>query len=173
MGEHYSLLVEAHIFIYDGCSQENYEPKLPFEGNLNFFISSVVSPFSQVSYNTYAIGNGSSTSSEGTVYSFYQCRGDLQTVDCLNCMESYYLRYDRASFLGMLDTNLKFKKCSESVENDAEFFRRIDDVLAKLQKGVGFKVSSSSMVKGFAQCLGDLSSSDCSSCVGDVVGKLN
>ncbi|KAL4326172.1 hypothetical protein GQ457_11G000820 [Hibiscus cannabinus] len=186
----YGLLVQAHIFIYAGCSQEKYEPNLPFEGNLNSFLSSVVSSSSQVSYNTYAIGNGSS---EGTVYGLYQCRGDLQTADCFKCMEaavnqielvcpySYgaslqlegcYLRYDRASFLGTLDTNLEFKKCSKSVGNDVEFFRHRDDVLAALQAGVGFKVSSSGMVQGFAQCLGDLSSSDCSSCIGDAVGKL-
>ncbi|GMI75838.1 plasmodesmata-located protein 8 [Hibiscus trionum] len=189
----YGVLVKAHTFIYAGCSQEKYGPNLPFEGNLNSFLSSVVTSSSQVSYNAYAVGNGSSTSPEGTVYGLYQCRGDLQTADCSKCMvsaisqigllcpysygaslqlEGCYLRYERASFLGMLDTSLEFKKCSKSVENDVEFFRRRDDVLADLQAGVGFKVSSSGMVEGFAQCLGDLSSTDCSSCIGDAVGKL-
>ncbi|KAK8639760.1 hypothetical protein V6N13_138130 [Hibiscus sabdariffa] len=97
-------------------------------------------------------------SSKGTVYDLYQCMG---------C----YLRHDCASFLGTLNTNLKFKKYSKSVDNNVEFFRRGDVVLAELQASVGFKVSSSGMVEGFAQCLGDLSSSDCYSYIGDVVGK--
>ncbi|MBA0736999.1 hypothetical protein Gogos_010482 [Gossypium gossypioides] len=191
----HGLLVKPHIFIYGGCSQEKYGPNTPFEANLNAFLSSVVTSSSQVSYNTYATGNGSSTPPDGTtVYGLYQCRGDLQRPDCSRCMKSAvnqiglvcpysygaslqlegcYLRYDRASFLGTLDTSLKFKKCSKSsVNNDVEFFRRRDIVLADLQAGVGFKVSSSGMVEGFSQCMGDLSSSDCSSCLGDAVGKL-
>lgn len=191
-----NLLVKAHIFIYAGCSQEKYAPNSPFEGNLNSFLASVVSSSSQASYNTYAIGNGTSTPTpEGgtTVYGLYQCRGDVQTVDCHRCMESAvnqiglvcpysygaslqlegcYIRYAHANFLGTPDTSLKFKKCSKSVNNDVEFFRRRDDVLADLQAAIGFKVSSSGLVEGFAQCLGDLSSSDCSSCLGDAVGKL-
>lgn len=190
----HGLLVKPHIFIYGGCSQEKYGRNTPFEANLNAFLSSVVTSSSQVSYNTYATGNGSSTPPDGTtVYGLYQCRGDLQRPDCSRCMQSAvnqialvcpysygaslqlegcYLRYDRASFLGTLDTSLKFKKCSKSSVNDVEFFRRRDIVLADLQAGVGFKVSSSGMVEGFSQCIGDLSSSDCSSCLGDAVGKL-
>ncbi|XVF79859.1 hypothetical protein PTKIN_Ptkin15bG0023900 [Pterospermum kingtungense] len=190
---YFGHLVKAHSFIYAGCSQEKYTPNSPFEANLNSFLTSVVSSSSQVSYNTYAIGNGSSTPPEATIYGLYQCRGDLQTVDCSRCMESAvnqihlvcpfsygaslqlegcYLRYEHGNFLGTLDTSLRFKKCSRSVSNDVEFFRRRDDVLADLQAGIGFKVSSSGLVEGFAQCLGDLSSSDCSSCLGDAVGKL-
>ncbi|EOX96264.1 Plasmodesmata-located protein 8 isoform 1 [Theobroma cacao] len=190
---YFGHLVKAHIFIYAGCSQEKYAPNSPFEGNLNSFLASVVSSSSQVSYNTYAIGNESSTPPESTLYGLYQCRGDLQTADCSRCMESVvnqiglvcpysygaslqlegcYLRYEHANFLGTPDTGLRFKKCSKSVNNDVEFFRRRDDVLADLQAAIGFKVSSSGLVEGFAQCLGDLSSSDCSSCLGDAVGKL-
>lgn len=153
-----------------------------------------MSSSSQVSYNSYAIGNGTSpTSQEGVVYGLYQCRGDLNPTDCNKCVEgavnqiglvcpySYgasfqlegcFLRYERIDFLGKLDTSLAYKKCRKSVNNDVEFYKRRDDVLADLQSGIGFKVSSSGLVEGFAQCLGDLNQADCSSCLADAVGKL-
>ncbi|CAK7347882.1 unnamed protein product [Dovyalis caffra] len=120
-------------------------------------------------------------------------QGDLKTTDCSRCIESAvnqislvcpysygaalqlegcYARYEHNDFLGRLDTSLRYKKCSKSVNNDVEFFKRRDDVLADLQTAMGFKVSSSGSVEGYAQCLGDLSSSDCSSCLADAVGQL-
>ncbi|XP_061345080.1 plasmodesmata-located protein 8-like [Gastrolobium bilobum] len=184
----------ANIFIYAGCSQEKYQPNSPFEGNLNSFLTSVVSSSSEVTYNSFAIGNGSSTPPEGTIYGLYQCRGDLHPIDCSKCvarsvsqiglvcpyalgaslqLEGCYLRYEHSGdFLGKLDTSLRYRKCSKAVTNDVEFFRRRDDVLADLQTANGFRVSSSGLVEGFAQCLGDLTLSDCSSCLTDAVGKL-
>ena len=184
----------AHIFVYAGCSQEKYQPNSPFEGNLNSFLSSVVSSSSEVTYNSFAIGNGSSTPPEATIYGLYQCRGDLHPTDCSKCvgrsvnqiglvcpyatgaalqLEGCYLRYEHTGdFLGKLDTSVRYRKCSKAVNNDVEFFRRRDDVLADLQTANGFRVSSSGLVEGFAQCLGDLTMSDCSSCLTDAVGKL-
>lgn len=185
--------VKAHIFIYAGCSQEKYQPGSPFEGNLNSFFTSVVSSSSQASYNNFAVGNESSTPQEGAIYGLYQCRGDLNTLDCSKCIESAvnqitlvcpysygaslqlegcYVRYEHTDFLGKIDTSLKYKKCSKGVSNDVEFFRRRDDVLADLQSAVGFRVSTSGLIEGFAQCIGDLSPTDCSSCLADAVGKL-
>jgi len=182
------------MFIYAVCSQEKYQPNSPFEGNLNSFLSSVVSSSSEVTYNSFAIGNGSSTPQEGNVYGLYQCRGDLHPIECSKCvgrsvnqiglvcpyalgaslqLEGCLIRYEHAGdFLGKLDTSLRYKKCSKGVTSDVEFFRRRDDVLADLQTANGFRVSSSGLVEGFAQCLGDLSISDCSSCLSDAVGKL-
>lgn len=185
--------IKAHIFIYAGCSQEKYQPGSTFEGNLNSFLSSVVSSSSQVSYNGFAVGNGSSTPQEGTIYGLFQCRGDLRTIDCSKCIESAvnqislvcpysygaslqlegcYVRYEHMDFLGKIDTSLRYKKCSKSVSNDVEFFRRRDDVLADMESATGFRVGSSGLVGGFAQCLGDLSPTDCTSCLADAVGKL-
>ncbi|KAI4354834.1 hypothetical protein L6164_003666 [Bauhinia variegata] len=182
----------AHIFIYAGCSQEKFQPGSPFEGNLNSFFSSVVSSSSQVTYNSFAIGNGSS-SPDGTIFGLYQCRGDLQPRECSQCVESSvnqiglvcpyaygaslqlegcHLRYEHNDFLGKPDLGLRFRKCSRAVNNDVEFFRRRDDVLSDLQAANGFRVSNSGLVEGYAQCLGDLSAADCSSCLADAVGKL-
>ncbi|XP_027337288.1 cysteine-rich repeat secretory protein 15 [Abrus precatorius] len=183
----------TQMFIYGGCSQEKYQPNTPFEANLNSFLSSVVSSSSHILYNSFAIGNGSSTASEGSIYGLYQCRGDLRPIDCSKCVQSSvnqiglvcplalgaslqlegcYLRYEHVDFLGKPDTSLWFKKCSKAVTNDVEFFRRRDDVLADLQVANGFGVSTSGFVEGFAQCLGDLTVADCSSCLAEAVRKL-
>ncbi|KAK2650592.1 hypothetical protein Ddye_018081 [Dipteronia dyeriana] len=190
----YFIVTAAHIFIYAGCSQEKCQPNSPFEGNLNSFLSSVVSSSSQASYNSYAVGNGTSTPPEANIYGLYQCRGDLKTIECSACIQSLvnqiglvcpysygaslqlegcYVRYEHVDFLGRPDTSLRYKKCSKSsVNNDVEFYRRRDDVLADLETAIGFKVSTSGLVEGFSQCLGDLSSTDCTSCLAEAVGKL-
>ncbi|XP_010098939.2 cysteine-rich repeat secretory protein 15 [Morus notabilis] len=186
--------IKAHIFIYAGCSEEKFQPNSAFDGNRNSFLSSVVSSSSQALYNSFAIGNGSSsTPPEATIFGLYQCRGDLNSLDCSKCIESLvnqiglvcpysygaslqlegcYIRHEHLDFLGKIDTGLRYKKCSKSVSNDVEFFRRRDDVLADLQGATSFRVSSSGLVEGFAQCIGDLSPTDCSSCLADAIGKV-
>lgn len=76
-------------------------------------------------------------------------------------------------FLGKLDTGLRYKKCStKSVTNDVEFFRRRDDVLADVEGAIEYRVSSSGLVEGFGQCLGDLGAADCTACLVEAVVKL-
>ncbi|KAE9592261.1 hypothetical protein Lal_00035288 [Lupinus albus] len=184
----------ANIFIYAGCSQQKYQPNSPFETNLNSFLSSVISSSSQTIYNSIAIGNDSSASSEESLFGLYQCRGDLQPSDCAKCvgrlvnqiglvcpytlgaylqLDGCYIRYEHFDdFLGKVDTSIRYKKCSNTASGDTEFFRRRDDVLADLESANGFRVSSSGLVQGFVQCFGDLTESDCSTCIVDVVGKL-
>ncbi|XP_065864143.1 plasmodesmata-located protein 8 [Euphorbia lathyris] len=190
---HGNSSVQAHIFIYAGCSQEKYQTNSQFESNLNSLLSSIVSSSSESAYNSFAIGNSTSSSPESAVFGLYQCRGDLKIIDCSKCIQSAvnqiglvcpysygaalqlegcYLRYEHGDFLGKIDTGVKFKKCSRSANNDVEFFRRRDDVLADLQTAIGFRVSSSGLVEGYAQCLGDLNSGDCSSCLANAVGML-
>lgn len=81
-------------------------------------------------------------------------------------------RYASTNFLGQQDTSLAYRKCSTSTSNDEEFLRRRDDVLADLQSGVVFRVSSSGSVQGYAQCVGDLGTADCSACLAQAVGQL-
>ncbi|KAE9622072.1 putative Gnk2-like domain-containing protein [Lupinus albus] len=184
----------ANTFIYAGCSQEKYQPSSPFEANLNSFLSSVVSSSSQIIYNSFAVGNDSSEASEGAIFGLYQCRGDLHPIDCSKCvgrlvnqiglvcpytlgaslqLDGCYVRYEHyGDFLGKLDTGLRYRKCSKAMASDTDFFRRRDDVVADLQSANGFRVSSSGLVQGFAQCFGDLTVSDCSSCISDAVGKF-
>ncbi|KAL3738833.1 hypothetical protein ACJRO7_020238 [Eucalyptus globulus] len=186
----HARLVKPNAYIYSGCSQEKYQPGSLFESNLNSVLTSVVSSSSQATYNSFAVGNGTAAPPEGLIYGLYQCRGDLNLVECSGCiqsavsqmslvcpysygaslqLDSCYVRYEHMDFLGRLDTGLRYHKCSKSAGSDQEFFRRRDDVLADLRGAIGFRVSRSGLVQGFAQCLGDLSTADCSSCLSQAV----
>ncbi|KAF6133903.1 hypothetical protein GIB67_040667 [Kingdonia uniflora] len=190
---HNCYRVQAHIFIYAVCSVEKYQTSSLFETNLNSLLSSITSSSSQSSYNSFAIGNEASTPSDAAAYGVYQCRGDLKTSECSRCvqnavgqiglvcsytyaaslqLEGCLIRYENRDFLGKLDTSIVYKKCSRGTSYDVEFFRRRDDVLSDLQTATSFRVSSLGLVEGFAQCLGDLSVGDCSSCLSEAVGKL-
>ncbi|PSS35977.1 Cysteine-rich repeat secretory protein like, partial [Actinidia chinensis var. chinensis] len=183
----------SNLFIYADCSQEKYQPSSIFEANRNTLLSSLATSTSQASYNTFSVGNDTSASSESSVYGLYQCRGDLKLPECSKCIESAisqiillcpytlgaslqldgcFLRYEHVDFFGKLDTGLRYKKCSKSVSGDVEFFRRRDDVIADLEGAIGFRVSTSGMVEGFGQCLGDVGPADCSACLSDAVAKL-
>lgn len=190
----FPYLVKSRIFVYYGCSQEKFQPNTPFESNLNSLLSLFVSSSSQALYNSFAIGNDTNASPESAIYGLYQCRGDLRTLDCTKCIEgavsqvglvcpySYsgslqldkcLVRFEHFDFLGKLDTNLRFKKCSKSESHDMQSLRRRDDILIELgETNQGFRVSSSSSIEGFSQCLGDLSPNDCNSCLGEAIAKL-
>ncbi|KAF1002338.1 hypothetical protein AG4045_021517 [Apium graveolens] len=164
------LQVKANMFMYGSCSQEKFQPNSPFETNFNSLLSSIVTSSSHALYNTFALGNDTSILPDSAIYGLYQCRGD-QKVGLL-CpyangatlqLDTCLVRYEHFDFLGTLDTSLRFRKCSKSVETD---------VLADLQRAVGFRVSTSGLVEGLAQCLSDMSASDCGSCLSDAVGKL-
>lgn len=190
----FSSIVRSHVFTYFGCSQEKFQPNTPFETNLNSLLSSFVSSSSQTLYNSFAIGNDTNASLNSAVYGLYQCRGDLRIPECAQCvkyaatrvgvgcpysysaslqLEECLLRFENYDFLCKLDTSLRFKKCSKSVSHDVQSQNRRDDVLAQLgEADQGFRVSSSGLVQGFSQCLGDLNPNDCSSCLEEATSKL-
>lgn len=45
-------------------------------------------------------------------------------------------------------------------------------MLAILQSGNGFRVTSSGSVQGYAQCIGDLAANDCTTCLAEAVSQL-
>ncbi|XP_019709404.1 plasmodesmata-located protein 8 isoform X2 [Elaeis guineensis] len=184
---------KAASFIYAGCSPSKFQPSSPYQNNLISLLTSVAAAGSQATYNSFAVGNDSASATGAAVYGLYQCRNDLSAGECSSCVQSAvgqlnlvcpdsyaaslqldgcFVRYSNENFLGRPDTSLVYRKCSASASKDAEFFRRRDDVLADLQNGVGFRVSSSGTVQGYAQCVGDLSSADCTACLAQAVGQL-
>ncbi|KAG8391639.1 hypothetical protein BUALT_Bualt01G0208300 [Buddleja alternifolia] len=185
----------GHIFIYSGCSQVKYQPNSPYETNLNSLLSSIVAASSQTLYNAFAIGNDTAAPPDAAAYGLYQCRGDLKTTDCSTCISTLisqiellcpytngaslqldrcFVRYEDTDFLGKIDTSVRYKKCSPTRRgnDDVEFLRRRDGVLGDLQAAVGFRVSVTGAVEGYAQCLGDLSAADCSDCLGEAVAEV-
>ncbi|GAB2300867.1 hypothetical protein Dimus_034903 [Dionaea muscipula] len=71
-----------------------------------------------------------------------------------------------------------YKKCSGGGASNGDvettFIRRRDEVLADLQRPGNdrFRVSSSGLVQGMAQCVGDLSNGDCLLCLSEAVSQL-
>ncbi|KAK4269763.1 hypothetical protein QN277_022877 [Acacia crassicarpa] len=192
-------------FIYAGCSREKYQPNSEFESNLNSFLTSAFSSSSQFSYHSFSIGNNNNQSSltttlkdQATIYGLYQCRADLQPIDCRTCVETSlhqitlvcpysfgailqlegcHLRYEHVDFLGKADTSLRFRRCRKPVRHvGVEFFQRRDAVVADLTAAITnnyvFRVSRSGFVEGVSLCLGDLRAADCSSCLVEALGKM-
>ncbi|XP_047978092.1 plasmodesmata-located protein 8 [Salvia hispanica] len=181
--------IDAHVFIYGGCSQDKYPPNSPYESSKISLLSSLASSSSRTLYDAISIANDTDSAS----YGLYQCRGDLSPRDCASCiagainqvavlcpdtygaslqLDACYLRYERADFLGRLDTGLRYRKCGVGGNVDGEFWRRRDDVLAELEGAAGFRVSATGAVEGYAQCLGDMAAGDCSECLAEAVAKV-
>ncbi|KAL3830734.1 hypothetical protein ACJIZ3_019536 [Penstemon smallii] len=178
-------------FIYAGCSQIKYNPSTPYSSNLDSLLASLVNAASLSNFNKFKI----SLTQNDAVYGLYQCRGDLTSPDCHECVasavarlgaicggasggvlqfEGCLVRYDNVSFLGVDDKGVVLDKCGPSVGYDFELFNRRDAVLAYLTNGTGqyFRVGGSGKVQGVVQCVQDLSVGECQDCLLEAIGRL-
>jgi len=69
------------------------------------------------------------------------------------------------------------KKCGPPVSYDSDSLAGRDAVLASLGAGDGgpyktFRTGTSGNLQGVAQCVGDLSPSECTDCLADAIGRL-
>ncbi|KAI3714336.1 hypothetical protein L1987_72933 [Smallanthus sonchifolius] len=181
-------------FIYGGCSQSRFTPGSPYESNVNSVLTSLVNSASFSAFNNFKISVPGSTQAD-VVYGLFQCRGDLTTSDCRDCvahavtrlgvicpgagggvMQLYgcFVKYDSASFLGVEDKSEVFKKCGPSVGYNSDTLGRRDAVLAYMVAGNGqyFRVGGSGSVQGVGQCVQDLSLSECQDCLSEAGGRL-
>ncbi|PWA93586.1 Gnk2-homologous domain-containing protein [Artemisia annua] len=174
-------------FIYGGCSQPRYTLGSPYESNVNSLLASLVNAASFASFNNFKISVPGSAQSD-IVYGLFQCRGDLSTSNCRDCvahavsrlgiicpestggaiqLDGCFVKYDSASFLGVEDKTEVFKKCGSSIPYNSDILTRRDAVLAYMTSGNGqyFRVGGSGSVQGVAQCVQDLSLSECQDCL--------
>lgn len=83
------------------------------------------------------------------------------------------MKYDNSSFLGVEDKTVVLKKCGPSVGYEEEAMGRRDAVLGALVGASGgYRVGGAGKVQGVAQCVGDLSGSECQDCLGEAIGRL-
>ncbi|KAF5184432.1 Cysteine-rich repeat secretory protein like, partial [Thalictrum thalictroides] len=90
-------------------------------------------------------------------------------------LQGCFIKYDNTSFLGVEDKSVLLSKCGPSIMgyNQGELMSRRDAVLAGLSSGGGpYRVGASGKVQGVAQCVGDLSMSECQDCVSESMGRL-
>lgn len=180
-------------FIYVGCSQLKYNPGTPYESNVNSILTSIVNSASFSSFNNFKISLPGSASSD-VVYGLFQCRGDLSNSDCHDCvsnavsrlgascvgasggalqLEGCFVRYDNTSFLGAQDKTVVSDKCGPSIGDDSDLLTRRDAVLSYLMAGGQFfRVGGSGKVQGLAQCVQDLSMSECQDCLLEAIQRL-
>ncbi|CAL8097601.1 unnamed protein product [Prunus armeniaca] len=181
-------------FVFGGCSQQKYLPGSPYESGVNSLLTSLVNSAMFTTYNNFTIPG---SSSQDTVYGLFQCRGDLSNNDCAQCvarsvsqlgslclnscggalqLEGCFIKYDNSTFLGVEDKTVVIKKCGQSIGFDSDVLTRRDAVLGYLGTGDGtyrpYRVSGSGNVQGVAQCVGDLSPSECQDCLSEAIAQL-
>lgn len=188
----------TETFVFGGCSQLKYSPGSPYESSVNSILTSLVNSAMYSTYNNFTIpGSGGAN----TLYGLFQCRGDLGNDACSRCvahavsqlgtlcldsyggalqLEGCLVKYDNTPFLGVEDKTVVVKKCGPSVSYNSDDMTRRDAVLdylaANAGAGVGagglYRVGGSGNVQGVAQCVGDLSPSECQDCLSDAIQRL-
>ncbi|KAH7840077.1 hypothetical protein Vadar_012347 [Vaccinium darrowii] len=180
-------------FVYGGCTQPKYSPGTPYESNVNSILTSLVNSASFANFNNFKISVPGSTASD-IVYGLFQCRGDVSSSDCRDCvshavsqlgvlcvnsaggalqLDGCFVKYENTSFLGVEDKTVVMKKCGPSIGFDSDALTRRDAVMGYLAAGGQyFRVGSSGNVQGVAQCVQDLSLSECQDCVNEAIGRL-
>ncbi|XP_052206240.1 plasmodesmata-located protein 6 [Diospyros lotus] len=180
-------------FVYGGCSQVKYAPGTPYESNLNSLLTSLVNSASFANFNNFKISVPGSGPND-VVYGLFQCRGDLGGSDCRDCvarsvsqlgvlcvnaaggalqLDGCFIKYDNVSFLGVEDKTVVMKKCGPVIGYDSDELTRRDALLDSFAAGGQFfRVGGSGRVQGVAQCVQDLSVSECQDCLSDAIGRL-
>ncbi|MCO5562703.1 hypothetical protein L7F22_016333 [Adiantum nelumboides] len=155
-----------------------------FTGNLNTALRNFTSLSSQGS--KYAI---STEAGDDTLYAVFQCRGDLSTQSCTECVQNAtaslpqecpdavgarirldgcLLRYDNQSFFE-LDTSEIVASCNGLNTSDAVTLGTIGDVMdnvtTEAPKRGGWASASANGLYAAAQCLGYLNEAECSQCL--------
>lgn len=180
----------ATSFIYGGCSQARYTPGTPYDLNVNSLFTSLANAAAISNYNNFKV-----TTQNTLVYGLFQCEGDLSNSLCKDCvasslsqlkticpqatggiiqLEGCYVRYENTSFFGVLDKTEVSKRCGPSIGYDLDTLNRRDAGLAYLTatNGQYFRSGGSGSVQGVAQCVQDLSVSECQDCLTEASGRL-
>ncbi|KAI9091416.1 hypothetical protein K1719_028227 [Acacia pycnantha] len=178
-------------FIFGGCSQLKYLPGTAYESNVNSVLTSLVNSAVFSNYNNFTVQG---STQQDTVSGLFQCRGDLVSTDCSRCvtravsqlgtlcldacggalqLEGCFVKYDNVSFLGVEDKTEVLKKCGPSIGLTSGSLNWRDAVLTSLGALAGpFRITSSGQVQGVAQCVGDLSASECQDCLSYAIQRL-
>ncbi|KAK8567518.1 hypothetical protein V6N13_105482 [Hibiscus sabdariffa] len=184
-------------FVFGGCSQLKYTSGSPYDSNVNSILTSLVNSAMYTSYSNFTVP-AAGAASQDTVYGLFQCRGNLNGGDCSRCvaravsqlgtlcldstggalqLEGCFVKYDNTSFLGVEDKTVVAKKCGPMTSSTySDELTRRDAVLGYLGSSDGtyrpFRVGGSGDLQGVAQCVGDLSPSECQDCLSAAIGQL-
>ncbi|GLJ13848.1 hypothetical protein SUGI_0221210 [Cryptomeria japonica] len=153
--------VYSQSFVYEGCSQEIYTEDSTYDNNLQSLLGTLVSQASNTKYYNISLD----TSGNDAVYGLYQCRGDLGGRDCQNCIRNAQRQIAQVC-VRTRGARIQMDGCSLHYDKTGGFIG-----------GNGFRLSNSGdsrtgYVHGLAQCEGDLSLTDCGTCMAAAVQRL-
>jgi len=135
-------------FVYEGCSQEQYSSGSNYENNLNSLLGILLRQASSADYYNASVGSGGDA-----IYGLYDCRGDLGSDDCANCiknamsqisnvclrtrgariqLDGCFMHYDRINFFGQTDNSFIYKTCSETLSSDYNFNNHLNTIMGSL-----------------------------------------
>ncbi|KAK9060203.1 hypothetical protein SSX86_020907 [Deinandra increscens subsp. villosa] len=160
------------------------------ESNVNSLFASLIESASVYNFNKFQISQ-----QNNGVYGLYQCRGDISSPNCKDCvanavnqlkstcpmsvggqiqLEACFLKYDNRAFFGAQGKTEACKTCGPSIGYNSDVLNRIDGALATLVGGNGqyFRSGEFGNIRGVAQCVQDLSLSDCEDCLSEASGQL-
>nr|XP_043620829.1 plasmodesmata-located protein 7-like [Erigeron canadensis] len=184
----------GNSIIYTECSSPYYTPTTPYESNLNTLLTSLVNSASVTTFNKFKISPPGS-SQRDVVYGLYQCQSDLSCSDCRDCVASSvsqlrttchvsvggsiqldgcFVMYNNTFFFGVEDKTEVLKICGPTVGYNSDALNHVDDALTYLVtwNGQYFRKGGFGSVQGVAQCIQDLSASQCEDCLIYARGRL-
>ncbi|MCO5597767.1 hypothetical protein L7F22_051849 [Adiantum nelumboides] len=173
--------------IYQECLRNTTLLSTAFTRNLDAALLNFTSLSSQGSKYANSTASGGS-SGDDMVYAVFQCRGDLSTQSCTQCvqyaaqlrqvcpesvgarfrLDGCFLRYDNQSFFS-LDTDVVSALCNTANLSDVVTLRAIGDLMQRVTseapKQGGWASARASGMYGAAQCVGYLSQAECAMCL--------
>ncbi|MFS7912564.1 putative Gnk2-like domain-containing protein [Helianthus anomalus] len=89
-------------------------------------------------------------------------------------LEGCYVKYNNTSYFGAPDKMEVCRRCGPSFGYNSDVLNRIDSALAFLVGGNGeyFREGDFGSIQGVAQCIQDLSLSDCQDCLSEATRRL-
>ncbi|XP_062079699.1 plasmodesmata-located protein 1 [Humulus lupulus] len=179
--------------VYKGCADQKFQdPNGVYSQNLKTLFQSLLSQSGQKPFSTTTSGEG-----QNSITGWYQCRGDLTTAQCSDCVSKIpdmatklcdravaarvqlhgcYLRYELSGFKQVSESELLYKMCGSIRAQGAGFEQRRDTAFNMVEEGVKsgsslFYTGSYQSVYVLGQCEGDLDANDCGDCVKKAIQK--
>lgn len=182
---------DLYAVVYKGCANQTFPGGSP-PATVAALSSTLATQSASAKF--YKTSSAPVSSSSAAVFGLFQCRGDLSGPDCSSCvsraMSSWsqlcgpsvaarvqlngcLALYEVAGFPQVSGTQMLFKTCGTG-GGDGDFEMRRDTAFSQLEGGAGttaggFFATSYQQVYALAQCEGDLSNVDCSSCITQAV----
>lgn len=181
-----SCSADTTNFIYKGCANQKFQdPSGVYAQTLSTLFTSLISQSSTAKFYKTTSGQGQSA-----ISGLFQCRGDLNNVDCNNCVSNArqlfdrmcgptvaarihlsgcYIRYEISGFKLAGPTDLLYKVCGSNRVHGSGFDQKLGSALGQVEKGVasgnGFYAGVYENIYVLGQCEGDLVGGDCVACV--------